>query len=77
MSISYDDRKKNFRNFVLNLKHLNPTWSVGRIVCFIQTCDNPPPLKYKSLHSCVSRILKRGTILKRIKCAEMIDDMPY
>jgi hypothetical protein len=70
MSISYDDRKKNFRNFLLNLKHLHATWSVGRIVRFIQIYDNPPPLKYKSLHSCGSRILKRGATLKRIKCAK-------
>ncbi|CAF1523861.1 unnamed protein product, partial [Rotaria sordida] len=50
------------RNFVLNLKRLNTTWGVGRMVHFIQSCDNPPPLKYKSLHKCISRILKRGTV---------------
>ncbi|CAF3709104.1 unnamed protein product [Rotaria sp. Silwood1] len=61
MSISYEDRK-SFRNFVLNLKRLNTTWSVGRMVRFIQSCDNPPPLKYKSLHKCISRILNRGTV---------------
>ncbi len=61
MSISYEDRK-NFRNFVLNLKRLNTTWSVARMVHFIQNCDNPPPLKYKSLHNCISRILKRGDV---------------
>jgi hypothetical protein len=61
MSINYDVRK-NFRSFVLNLKRLNTTWNTGRIVRFIQSCDNPPHSGYKSLHKCVSRILKRGTI---------------
>jgi len=32
------------------------------MVRFIQSCDNPPPLHYKSLHNCVSRILKRGAV---------------
>ncbi|CAF3142886.1 unnamed protein product [Rotaria sp. Silwood2] len=61
MSITYNDRK-NFRSFVLNLKSLNSTWSVGRIARFIQNSDNPPHLKYTSLYKCVSRILKRETI---------------
>ena len=46
----------------MSLQRLNTTWSTGRIVRFIQSCDNPPHLKYKSLHKCVSRILKRDTI---------------
>ncbi len=32
------------------------------MVHFIQNCDNPPPLKYKPLHNCISRILKRGDV---------------
>ena len=58
---SYEDRKQ-FRSFILNLKRLNPTWSVGRMVRFIKNSDNPPPLNYKSLHNCISRIINRGTI---------------
>ncbi|CAF3043827.1 unnamed protein product [Rotaria sp. Silwood2] len=28
-------------------------------------CDNLPPLKYKTLHNCISRILKKGTVNDR------------
>ena len=32
------------------------------MVRFIQSCDNPPPLNYRSIHKYVSQILKRDIV---------------
>ncbi|CAF1445648.1 unnamed protein product, partial [Rotaria sordida] len=60
--------EEQFRELVLSMKEMNPTWMAADIADEIQSYENPLSLHHDALRRKISRILQRGTIKDRSRC---------
>ena len=58
-----NEEKKTFRELVLALKRLNPTWKPPQIADFLYQSENPPQTKRRSLTYRIHTTIKRNSVL--------------